>query len=366
MAISLKHAFTSAIAEGADATKVRTSNWNAEHVLTQATARILGRITASTGATEELTADQVRTFLDQGTAHGDSNYTILATDWFVYTSAALTAARTFTLPAANAVSAGHELLITDIAGGITSTNTLIVARAGSDTINGGTSSITLVRAYASIRLRSDGSSKWTVIACNGAYRFTSYTSGSGTHTTLAGCTEMDVEMCGGGGGGAGSGTSPGAATAGGNTTFGSLTANGGAAGTNSSGTFWALGGSASGGDVNIVGSRSAVTNGASVPGAPGGGCPLSQGGIYATYGTGASVPADGPGGAGAGAYTGASGTSTVSGGGGGGYLRKKFFPPSSSYSYAVGAAGAAASAGSSGSAGASGFAGIIYIWEKVL
>lgn len=59
MTISLKHAFTSAVADGGDASVVRPSNWNAEHTLTQATARILGRLTAGTGATEELTFAQV-------------------------------------------------------------------------------------------------------------------------------------------------------------------------------------------------------------------------------------------------------------------------------------------------------------------
>lgn len=64
MTISLKHAFTSAKADGPDATLIRPSNWNAEHVLTQATATMLGRVTAGTGVTEELTAAQVRTFLN--------------------------------------------------------------------------------------------------------------------------------------------------------------------------------------------------------------------------------------------------------------------------------------------------------------
>lgn len=54
MAVSLKHAFTSAKADGTDTSVVRPSDWNAEHVLTQATARLLGRTTAGTGATEEI------------------------------------------------------------------------------------------------------------------------------------------------------------------------------------------------------------------------------------------------------------------------------------------------------------------------
>lgn len=56
MAVSLKHAFTSAKPDGPDATQVQPSNWNAEHTLTCATARVLGRTTAGDGAVEELTA----------------------------------------------------------------------------------------------------------------------------------------------------------------------------------------------------------------------------------------------------------------------------------------------------------------------
>lgn len=54
MAISLKHAFTSAKADGPDSSEVQPSNWNAEHTLTMATARLLGRTTAGTGAAEEI------------------------------------------------------------------------------------------------------------------------------------------------------------------------------------------------------------------------------------------------------------------------------------------------------------------------
>jgi hypothetical protein len=54
MAISLKHSFTSAVADEGDTSLVRPSNWNAEHTLTLATSRILGRTTAGTGAAEEI------------------------------------------------------------------------------------------------------------------------------------------------------------------------------------------------------------------------------------------------------------------------------------------------------------------------
>ena len=55
MAVSLKHLFESEKSDGPDGTRVQPSNWNEEHVLTQATNRLLGRSTAGTGATEEIT-----------------------------------------------------------------------------------------------------------------------------------------------------------------------------------------------------------------------------------------------------------------------------------------------------------------------
>jgi hypothetical protein len=54
MTISFKHAFVSAKPDAADTSLVRASNWNADHVLTMATGKILGRATAGTGAVEEL------------------------------------------------------------------------------------------------------------------------------------------------------------------------------------------------------------------------------------------------------------------------------------------------------------------------
>lgn len=58
MAVSLKHGFTSAIADDPAAQaagEVLPSHWNAEHTLTQGTGKLLGRTTAGTGATEEIT-----------------------------------------------------------------------------------------------------------------------------------------------------------------------------------------------------------------------------------------------------------------------------------------------------------------------
>lgn len=68
MTISLKHAFTSAKADGADATLIRPSNWNEEHALTLAQDKIVGRSSSGTGAAEEITCTPLaRSILAQAT-----------------------------------------------------------------------------------------------------------------------------------------------------------------------------------------------------------------------------------------------------------------------------------------------------------
>jgi hypothetical protein len=62
MAVSLKHAFASAKPDGTDTTLIQPSNWNAEHTLTMATNRILGRTTAGTGVAEEISIGSGLTF----------------------------------------------------------------------------------------------------------------------------------------------------------------------------------------------------------------------------------------------------------------------------------------------------------------
>jgi hypothetical protein len=57
--IEVTHAFVSEKSDGTDSSRIQPSNWNAAHTFTMATNRILGRKTASTGAVEELTTDDV-------------------------------------------------------------------------------------------------------------------------------------------------------------------------------------------------------------------------------------------------------------------------------------------------------------------
>lgn len=62
MTVSLLHAFRSAVADAGSADEVGPDEWNAEHTLTQATGKLLGRTTAGTGATEEITPSSSFTF----------------------------------------------------------------------------------------------------------------------------------------------------------------------------------------------------------------------------------------------------------------------------------------------------------------
>lgn len=101
--------------------------------------------------------------IEGGTAHGNSTYTILNTDKLVYTNAAFTASRTWTLPLANTLNAGQSIIVFDNQGTVTSTNTLIVAAGGSDTING-VATHTIGVAYGVREFISNGANQWTVIS----------------------------------------------------------------------------------------------------------------------------------------------------------------------------------------------------------
>lgn len=95
MTVSLKHKFTSAKSDSADASLIRPSNWNDEHDLTLATDRLLGRDTTGTGAAEEITVAGGLEFTGTGgiqrsaltgdvTASAGSNTTTIANDTVTY------------------------------------------------------------------------------------------------------------------------------------------------------------------------------------------------------------------------------------------------------------------------------------------
>lgn len=94
---------------------------------------------------------------------GDTNYTILAADRNVFTNAALTAARTWTLPAASSVQPHQEIFVFDRKLATSLTNTLTVTRAGSDTIDDILTSVTFPGVGLGMRFISDGVSKWAAV-----------------------------------------------------------------------------------------------------------------------------------------------------------------------------------------------------------
>lgn len=190
-----------------------------------------------------------------------------------------------------------------------------------------------------------------------------FLSGSGTYTTPAGCTQIDVEMRAGGGGGAGASTGQGNGSTGGATTFGSsfLTCNGGAGGAVAT-NVGANGGTATGGDLNLTGTPGGGgtgTVGVVYQGGNGGGGGAGHSPQVGPAPGGAAAPNTG--GGGGGGATGGS-TGTGSGGGEGGYLRKLIAAPSATYAYAIGAGGAGG-ASSAGGNGGTGGSGIIIVTE---
>ncbi len=108
------------------------------------------------------------------TSVNNANYSVLATDRMIcYTT--LTAARTVSLPAAASYPVGTLLWVIDESGSCSSTNTITLSRAGSDTINDASSKV-INSAYGFIALESNGSNAWTVAAS---------AAGSGTVTSVA-------------------------------------------------------------------------------------------------------------------------------------------------------------------------------------
>lgn len=198
---------------------------------------------------------------------------------------------------------------------------------------------------------------------------TTYTSGSGTFTTAANCTRLEVIVVGGGGGGGGGGTGGqtvgGAGTA---STFGSslLTANGGAAG-GINGAAGAAGGTYTvnspaidwGSCIGGPGSGNAQA-GVNSAGGVGGGSMFGSGGGAQAAGAG-GAPSTNSGGGGAGGGLSAGGGNGGSGGGAGATVWAMIYGPSATYAYAVGGGGSAGGAGTSGSAGSAGAAGKIIV-----
>lgn len=155
------------------------------------TTGVTGILPLANGGSSQSTAAAARGpsgfNIEHAITHGDSDYSVPGSDRTTITSATFTALRTWTLPAASAVNAGQHVVIADMFGAINGANTLSVARAGADTINGVTS-VAITAQYGYIDLVSDGSSKWTYAASSGG----GGGSGTVTNATIAAGTGIGV------------------------------------------------------------------------------------------------------------------------------------------------------------------------------
>ena len=163
MTVSLKHKFVSAKSDGADATRVRASNWNDEHDLIISQGTILGRTAAGDGPATELTVS------------GDLS---LASGVLGIGSSVATLTGTQTLTGKTISGASNTITNVPLSTGVT--GTLPVT-------NGGSGATTLTGV-----LRGNGTSAFTVatagtdfVAPGAATTFTATQTFSGSASTLA-------------------------------------------------------------------------------------------------------------------------------------------------------------------------------------
>ena len=197
-----------------------------------------------------------------------------------------------------------------------------------------------------------------------------FLSGSGTYTTPAGVKYIKVKMAGGGGGGGVGGANTGtASTDGGTSTFGTslLTANGGHGGAYQGDYSTNFGGSVTVNSPAIAlvaltgGGGQGTSRDTGPSGGIGGQNPFGGAGMSRFASPGDDAAANTGAGGGGGGNASGDGAYTGSGGGAGGYIEAMIVSPSSTYSYAVGAAGTKGLGGDRN--GGQGAAGIIIVEE---
>lgn len=125
---------------------------------------LMGWLRATSGTAHVENTDWLPVVIDPNVrvTFSDANVTVAASTRRAAQVGTMSASRTVTMPAANAVPAGAEVIVVDESGSVTGSNTIVISRAGSDVINGATTT-TINTAYGSKRLVSDGTSKWTVV-----------------------------------------------------------------------------------------------------------------------------------------------------------------------------------------------------------
>jgi hypothetical protein len=222
-------------------------------------------------------------------------------------------------------------------------------------------------ANDTMTVRHEGSGNWRCLSYQRTYAKKNptrqtLTSGTGaTYTTPTGCSRIFVRWVGGGGGSAANGTQSVAPTAGGDTTFNSIVAKGGAVGTQNGATGGAGGTGGSGSaDLRIPGQSGGgvVSGSSSTIGGDGGSSMLGHGGCGTNGANGVAGVGYGAGGGGPNNASGNPGA----GGGGGEYCELTINDPAATYTYTIGAAG---TKGNSSSAfnGGDGAAGVVIVDE---
>jgi hypothetical protein len=164
MTISLKHAFTNPKSDGGDATIVRPSNWNAEHNMTMATARMLGRTTAGEGAVEELDAAAVRALADveqagvfAGLETKTASHTLVLADKGKVIEMNVGSANNLTIPLNSSVAFPLNTQITVIQYGAGQTT---IVPSGGVTIRSLGGALKTVGQYSAVSLFKRGTDEW--------------------------------------------------------------------------------------------------------------------------------------------------------------------------------------------------------------
>lgn len=255
----------------------------------------------------------------------------------------------------------------------TSSNLVVLSPASSELIDGSTSKSLYVEGDL-INVISNGSS-WLDVTQkkNRQPTVKIFVFGAGTYTPSPGVLYIRAKIVGAGGGGAASGTSTPsvAAQAGGNTTFGTITAYGGSPG------VWGQRKGGTGGGSNVPLNSGAQLLSYNNVGGDGGSVVLQaanslggQGGISCISATAAASGSNGygglaglgGGGSGSGSGTGATQNSGP-GGGAGGCAFVQIDQPAANYSYTIGTGGSGGSAGANAYYGTDGSGGTIEISE---